>query len=195
MTKMQVVAKTILTVLGIHAIVALCGNYPGQYLFATQEISVLSEALFFLAFILGVAFVGYFMVFGNNQLSRKMAGTAEQFVPRDQTDWLVKSLRVGLVFAGLMLLPRSVPILIRTAKLFFLIRPAVSDIIVSKTVPDILRLSYAQWYRTIYEFLKAILAIYLLCGAPYFLRWQMRHSSRTEAATKKTEIADPGATN
>lgn len=195
MTKMQMAAKTILTVLGIHAVVALCGNYPGQYLSATQELSVLSEALFFLAFIVPVAFVGYFMVFRNNRLARKMAGTAEQFVLRDQTDWLVKSLRVGLVFAGLMLLPRSVPVLIRTAKLFFLIRPAVSDIIVSKTTPDILRLSYAQWYTTIYEFLKAVLAIYLLCGAPYFLRWQMRHSPRAQSATKQTEIADAQATN
>jgi hypothetical protein len=192
MARIQIFARTMLTILALYAVVVLVGYY--SYLPRMQELSLWQELLACFACITLAIGIVYFLSF-NHRLYRKIVGADEAAEPQAQPRWLVESLRIGLVFAGLMLLPRSVPVLIRTAKLFFLIRPAVSDIIVSKTVPDILKLSYAQWYRTIYEFLKAVLAIYLLCGAPYFLRWQMRHSPRAQSATKQTEIADAQATN
>lgn len=187
MARIQILARTMLTVLAIYAVVVLLGYY--SHLPRTQELSLWQELLACFACITLAIVIVYLMIF-NDRFYRKIVGAEEAAEPQAQPTWLVESLRIGLVFAGLMLLPRSVPVLIRTAKLFFLIRPAVSDIIVSKTVPDILRLSYAQWYRTIYEFLKAVLAVYLICGAPYFLRWQMRHSPRAQSATKQTEVAD-----
>lgn len=195
MTKMQMVAKTTLTILGIYAAVTLYRFYPSRYISSAQEPSIFQEILFFSAFTIFVAFIVYSMIFNNDSLSRKMAGLGQQLHPQIQASWLVKSLHTGLVFAGLMLLPNSVPTMIKTLKIFFLIRPAINDILISKSVPNILRLSYAQWYENIYDFLKAILALYLLCGAPHFIRWQLKHSLRRESNIEQTENPNSSITN
>lgn len=177
---MQIFAKTVLTILGIYAVVNFYYLYPGQYTSQMEESTILREIMSFCAFTALAAFATYFMIFNNDSIAVKIAGLGEQLSRQSQTDLLSKSLRIGLVLAGLMLLPRSVPTIVKIPKIFFLIRPAVNDIIISKSVPKILRLSYAQWYRNIYEFMKTILSIYLLCGAPHLVRWHVKHSLSRE---------------
>jgi hypothetical protein len=115
------------------------------------------------------------MIFNNDSIAVKIAGPGERLSRQNQTDLLSKSLRIGLVLTGLMLLPRSVPTIVKTMKIFFLIRPAVNDIIISKSVPKIFRLSYELWYRNIFEFMNTILSIYLIFGAPRFIHWQVKN--------------------
>lgn len=174
MTRIQIIAKTILTVLGIYAVVTLYRFYPGRYAYRPDETPIFQELVLLCAFTVVVGFVAYFMVFNNNRLSVKLAGPGPQLDRSAETAWLTKSLRVGLVFGGLMLIPDSIPVIIKTLKLFLLIRPAVNDIVISKSIPRILELSYPQWFRVIYDFLKSLLALYLIWGAPHFIRWQIR---------------------
>lgn len=94
-----------------------------------------------------------------------------------------------------MLLPRSIPMMAKTPKIFFLIRPALNDIIISKSVPDILRLSYSEWFRNIYGFLRAILALYLIYGAPHFTRWHVKQDLHSQANSEQTEIPDSPVAN
>jgi len=131
--------------------------------------------------------VAYFMVLSNNGLASKLTGPGPPLESTTQTAWLVQSLRVGLIFTGLMLLPGSALTLVKIAKTFFLIRPALNEIIISKSTPNMLRLSYAQWYTSIYHLLKAVLAIYLICGAPHFVRWQAKHSRQENGAAPTVE--------
>lgn len=177
MTKIQIIAKTFLTVLGIYAVLTLYGFYPGRYLHQADKTSIPQEFALLCTFTVFVGFIAYFMVFHNDRLAGKLAGPGELLEPQAQATLLAKSLRVGLVFTGLMLLPGSVPTLVGIAKTFFLIRPALNEIIISKRTPDMLRLSYAQWYTSIYHLLKAVLAIYLICGAPHFAAWQAKNTA------------------
>jgi hypothetical protein len=174
MTRIRIIAKTILTILGIYAVVTLYRFYPGRCMYRPDETPIFRELMSLCAFTVVVGFIAYFMVFNNNRLSGKLAGPGPQLDRSAETPWGTKSLRVGLVFAGLMLIPDSIPVIIKTSKLFFLIRTAVSDIVVSKSIPRILELSYPQWFRVIYDFLEVLLALYLICGAPHFVRWQVR---------------------
>ncbi len=187
MTKMQIFAKTVLTILGIYAVATFYYLYPGQYTSQMEESTILREIMSFCAFTALAAFVTYFMIFNNDSIAVKIAGPGEQLSQQSQTNLLSKSLRIGLVLAGLMLLPRSVPTIVKIPKIFFLIRPAVNDIIISKSVPKILRLSYAQWYRNIYEFMKTILSIYLICGAPHFIAWQVKNSLQESSSSPTLE--------
>lgn len=192
---MQIVAKAVLTVLGIYAVVTLYRFYPSRYISPTEQPAILQEILLFSAFTIFVAFIAYLMIFNNATLSRKMAGTGENLESENQAIWLIQSFRVGLILTGLMLLPNSSPAIIRILKIPFLIRPAVNDILTSKSVPNIFRLSYAQWYKNIYDFLKMVLALYLICGAPHFIRWQLKHSLRRESNIEQAENPDSSVTN
>ncbi len=189
MTRVQIIAKTLLTVLGIYAVVTLYRFYLPRYAYLSDEMPIFQKLVLLCAFTVVVSFVAYFMVFNNTRLSSKLAGPGPQLDSATQAAWLVKSLRMGLVFIGLMLLPNSIPVMAKALKLFFLIRTAVNDIVISKSIPKILDLSYRQWFNVLYDFLKALLALYLICGAPHFVRWQAKHSG--QATTSAPTIERP----
>ena len=195
MTRMQILAKTTLTILGICAVVTLCNHYPGRYTYGREQPAIIPEILSLCAFGVLAALIVYFMIFNNTRFAKRIAGPGEIAEPRSQQLLLGKALRVGLLFAGLMLLPRSIPMMVKIPKIFFLIRPALNDIIISKSVPDILRLSYSEWFRNIYGFLRAILTLYLIYGAPRFVRWQAEHSLQQESNTEQTVAANSSSTN
>ena len=190
MTRMQVLAKTTLTVLGVYAVLTLCNAYPSRYIYRREPPAIVLEMLSLCTFAVLAAFAVYFMISNNTALSKRIAGPGEILDPGTQALWLTKSLRIGLVLAGLMLLPRSIPMIVKIPKIFFLIRPALNDIIVSKRVPNILRLSYSEWFKNIYGFLRAILAIYLIYGAPHFTRSQVRQNLHLQASIERTEITN-----
>jgi len=195
MTRMQVLAKTALTVLGIYAIVTLWNSYPGGFMYRHEQPAVVPEILSLSTFAVLAALAVYFMIFNNTALSKRIAGPGEILDPRSQAIWLAKSLRVGLALAGLMLLPRSIPTMVKIPKIFFLIRPAVNDIIISRSVPKILRLSRSEWFRNIYGCLRAILALYLIYGAPHFIRWQVKHGLWQEPNTEQAPVPKCSITN
>lgn len=190
MTKMQILTKTTLTVLGIYAVLTLCNSYPGRFMYIREQPAIMPEIISLSAFTVLAALAVYFMIFNNTTFSKRIAGPGEIPEPRKQIDLLGKSLRVGLVFAGLMLLPRSISTLIKIPKMFLLIGSAIDDIVISKRYPRMLMLSYSEWFRNIYDFLKAMLALYLICGAPGFIRLQVRHSLR-----RQEEFANLSITN
>jgi len=192
---MQIIAKTVLVVLGIHAVVTLYSFYPGIYVYRPEGPSIMQEVISLSFYAVLAGFIVYFAIFNNDGLSKWMAGAGEEFEPQNQAVWLVKSLRVGLVFAGLMLLSGSISTIVKIPKIFFLIRPAINDIIISKSVPSILKLSYSEWYRNIYGILKAILAFYLICGAPHYIRWQLEHTRIGEPKIEQAKLADSSISN
>jgi len=164
-------------------------------MYRRERPAIVPEILSLSAFTVLAALAVYLMIFNNTKFSKRIAGPGEILRPGTQRALLVKSLRVGLVVAGLMLLPRSIPTMVKIPKIFFLIRPALNDIIVCKSVPDILRLSHSEWFTNIYGFLRAILALYLIYGAPRFIRWQVKHSVRQESNIEKTIATKCAGTN
>ena len=160
--------------------------------------AIMPEILSFSSFAALATLAVYFVIFNNTKFSGMIAGpelATDEPEPRKQRLLLAKSLRVGLVFVGLMLLPRSIPMMVKIPKIFFLIRPAFNDIIISKSAPGILRLSYSEWFRDIDGFLRAILALYLIYGAPHFIRWQVKHSARQESNIEQKVTAKCPSTN
>lgn len=178
MTKMQAIARTILTVLGVYAVVTLLGAYPGRYFFSgsppTLSAAVL-EVIFFLAFIGLAGLLACAAIVNNGPLARAITDDEGTGTPAESA-FLAQSLRIGLVLAGLMLLPGSVPFLLKVLTLPFVLRPVVNEWIVSGVLPSVLRVPWARWYTTGFELLRAVLMIYLVAGAPRFVRLQVRHT-------------------
>jgi hypothetical protein len=173
-TKMQIIAKAVLTFLGISAFVNFCQNLSMLIPFRqTQDTSTLGVILFLPVVIILLVPIVYFLIFKNDWLACKMAGTGEKLNPRSETLWLAGSLRMVAVLYGLTLLSGSIPTILNIVASPLYIRPLVNEIFTFRTFPKSLVFTSYQWSSMIYNFLEAILAVYLLYGWPHFVRFQL----------------------
>ena len=195
MTKMQAITRTVLTVLGVYAVVVLGHLYPGRYFSAPvrSPFATVVEILFFLPFMVLVAFVAYVMIFRNEALARAIVGDEDIAEPVDAS-LLAKSLRIGFVLAGLMLLPGSVRFIAEALRWPLVLRSVVDEWIISGFGPYFAGRSWSRWYTTGYETFRAALAVYLIFGAPHLARSQIRQCScaglDTAQATDPSERCD-----
>jgi len=195
MTKMQIIAKAGLVSLGIYAIVTLCW-YLTHVIPSFNIPSRLIGILCFALFAVVIAVVTFFLIFNNDSLAREMAGPGDQLNPAAKALWLAASLRVAAVFCGLILLSASIPTIRNILLVPIRIGPFINEIFLFDSFPKSLLFPFSKWCKIIYNFLKLISAIYLLCGAPHFVRFQFRHSIiRCQPITQKTEPENSPITN
>ncbi|MCX5637455.1 MAG: hypothetical protein NTX52_07155 [Planctomycetota bacterium] len=180
---MQIIAKAVLAILGLSAIVNIC-SYLRMLTSLTQDTSALRTILFLPVFIILLIPIAYFLIFKNNRLACKMAGPGEKLNPESETLWLVASLRLVAILYGLILLSSSIPTILNIAVSPLYIRPLINEIFTFGTFPKSLIFPAAQWSYMIYNFLKALLAIYLLYGWPQFIRFQL-NVCKTESLLKQ----------
>ncbi len=189
MTKMQIIAKAVLTFIGLSAIVNLCQNL--RTLISTtqaQDTSMFRIILFLPVFIISLIPIAYFLIFKNDWLVYKMAGSGENLNPERETLWLVVSLKLVAILYGLMLLLASIPTILNIIVLPLHIRPLVNEIFTYKTFPKSLNFTPSQWSYMIYNFLQAILAAYLLYGWPQFIRFQLNIQKTKSLPNQKQYI-------
>jgi uncharacterized membrane protein YfcA len=139
----------------------------------TQNASALRVILFLSIFTILLIAIVYLLIFKTDRLARKIAGPGERLNPKSETLWLVASLRLVAILYGLILLSSSIPTLLNIAVLPLHIRPLINEIFTFGTFPKSLIFTARQWSSMIYNFLKALLAVYLLCGWPQFIRFQL----------------------
>jgi hypothetical protein len=185
---MQIIAKAALTILGVSAIVNTC-SYLSMLTSLTQNTSTLRVILFFPVFIILLIAIVYLLIFKNDWLACKMAGPGEKLSPESEILWLVASLRLVAILYGLILLSSSIPTILNIATLPLHIRPLINEIFAFGTFPKSLIFPVAQWSYMIYNFLKALLAVYLLCGWPQFIRFQL-NIHKTESLLKQNQYTE-----
>jgi hypothetical protein len=185
---MQIIAKAALTILGVSAIVNIC-SYLSMLTSLTQNTSALQTILFLPVFIILLILIAYFLIFKNNRLACKMAGPGEKLNPESETLWLVASLRLVAILYGLILLSSSIPTILNIATLPLHIRPLINEIFTFGTFPKSLIFTSRQWSSMIYNFLEAILAVYLLYGWPQFIRFQL-NIHKTESALNQNQYTE-----
>ena len=161
---MQIIAKAILTVLGIYIILHLYQVCLIQYVGPAKEVPILAQILFCASFTASGMLVAFCMIINNDSLAIRMAGPGQKMDRPAQILWLAKSLRIGLVFTGLMLLPQFA----------YMVRPAGYPLI-----------------DALFMYTKAALALYLLCGVPHFVRWQIKRTLLGISNAETTETSNP----
>jgi ABC-type phosphate/phosphonate transport system permease subunit len=184
MTKMQIIAKAVLTLLGLSALTNFCINLtmlPQLFLINNQSISVLRVVPSLLLAIIFTIAVVYILMFKNNWLACKMAGSGEKLDSESETLWLTASLRIIAILYGLILFSSSIINLF--AQLFF-----INETFTSGTCPKPLAFTVSQWSSTVYNFLQTILAAYLLYGWPHFIRYQLSLRKPELSLDKKLNI-------
>jgi hypothetical protein len=174
MTKMQTVAKAVLTFIGLSAINNLC-QYQ-RVLAPTvlyEDTSIFLIVLFFSVFLIVTIAIAYLFIFKNDWLAYKLAGPGEKLDHERETLWIVYALRIVAVLYGLILLADSMPTILNIVVSPLYICHLVNEILTFKTFPQSLNFTTSQWSFMIYNFLKIILAVYLLYGWPQFIRFQL----------------------
>jgi hypothetical protein len=177
MTKMQIIAKAILACLGIYIVTTLSETIT-KSAFTGSDSSALVVAINLAGITVFITVIAFFLIFKNDALACKIPGPGEKLGSKLGPIWLIGSLRVGLVFLGLVLLTSSIPGILNVA--FRLSPPNIrlwlTNAIASKNTFDLIDLSSQKQLTFVYDSLNLVLIIYLLCGAPHLICWQLKHS-------------------
>jgi hypothetical protein len=184
MSKVQIVTKALLAILGLSAVLNLCKNVT-MATYARPDTPTAQMLLFFPVLIVLVVLTAYFLVLRNNWLACKICGGGDKLAPEVEAFWLTSCFRLAGICYGLILLCSSIPTLLNILMSPMHIRPLVNEILTFKALPKLLIVPATKWPQMAYNFFKAVLAVYLLCGWPQFVRRQLNLRQRADLA--KTE--------
>jgi hypothetical protein len=175
--QIQMIANVCIAVIGIHIALIAINNYIllPRTMFCRSEIMSRLFDMFYVAVSLGVlSAIVFFMIVNNNWLIKKILPDEEPIPAENQKKWFISSLRIGLVFCGLMLLAGSAESLVYTAKII-----AGLPIWGRKLFADIFydgRFDWPQFFRLFFNIFRVAVIIYLIAGAPGFVKWQTKRT-------------------
>ena len=165
MTKWQLIAKLVLTVLGILALVQFLtyAQYSGQtYGFGAMSLISLVVACWLLFFSYG--------------WPERIAGPIGANERPVGMIWVVGGLRIVLVFCGLVVLAGTMGFLVKAAAFIVVSPKIIVSMIVYRYIDPVFYMAGWEWVRLIVNTAKTALGIYLALGAPRFVRWQASNS-------------------
>ncbi len=167
MNNIHPIAKIVLAALGIyiavtiipHAITSVIMLFYQQFNLASIALCLFSLALMAIS----IALLYYFFVRKRDWLAQKVVGTVDWYEPATDIHWLAAAFRIICVVAGVLFLYK------------FLIH--ITYYLSIQTISQI-----ASGHQPFARMLKASIGwlvllpfgIYLLCGAPHFVRWQVK---------------------
>ena len=174
MTKIEIIAKAVLTFLGLSAFVNLSQNFRMMTsLSQTQDASVLRDILLSLLVTILLIATVYWLILKNDWLVHKIAGSSENLDPESETLWLTASLQMVAILYGLILLTGSIATILNILALPLYIRPLVNEIFTFGTFPKSIYPVPNPWSHAIYNLFRTFLTVYLLYGWPQFIRYQL----------------------
>ena len=185
MTKAQIIAKAMLTTLGIYAVFVILNVIIYSSVQTTPESSSLRFIISTVVCIVCLVPTAYYLIFRNDSFACRITGDQEGIEEDfNQRHYLIKAFRIGLVILGLLILVKSARDLMILVKYFPLtsIRLWITDVIEDKSIRDNLDLS-VEVRRYISALFKLFVSVYLICGAPQLIRWHLKNS----CLNKKTE--------
>ena len=181
MTKMELLAKLTLTMLGIFVLVELL-NYllippVDGFNHRTGEV-VVSEMLVLIVFLGAMCLLVDRLLFHSGKWAKKVVGDCSEGTGTVKVDWVVASFRITLLFCGLLIMSGSIDFLLSC--LAFVMRfPKVPEgIIMFRGVDSSLSMSPYAWMQLFIEVCKVTLGTYLILGAPRFVRWHIKKSAQ-----------------
>jgi len=167
MNKIHAIAKIVFAALGIYiAVTIIPYAIASVAMLFYQQFNLASIALFLgnlVMLAICIALLYYFLVRKRDWLAQKVVGTVDWYEPATDIYWLTAAFRIICVVAGVLFLYR------------FLI--GITHYLPIQTILQMARENkpYARMLKaSIGWFILLPFGIYLLCGAPHFVRWQVK---------------------
>lgn len=176
MTKMHLIARIMLTILGIHLLVQL---------FDSLHVLLISSMgpqfpwgstpglLVFLIFPLIACSIVHYLLFRPEKLVRKMVGPTDNITDSTDPIWIAAGFRLVLVFCGILITSRNIEFLVDSVVFLVYGPKLIVEMIVYKYIDKTFDMPLYAWLTIVAKLLKGALGIYLLLGAPQYVRWQM----------------------
>ena len=168
MNKMHEIAKIAFAVLGIYFLIGLVQSLVFTIAMIFSQFSGFTVAMVVISilFTLGCAYaVFYFLIIKRDWLAGKIVSTEQEIVPGTTASWLPIAYRLAVLVVALLFL-RSV---------LWEFTSLVNRILSTRGIEG-----YSGRYMK-EMILKLIftlpVTIYLLCGAPHFVRWQIKKTT------------------
>jgi hypothetical protein len=170
MNKMHTLAKIILSAIGIFFIIRLLSQVPLAIFWFYSKPSWETAALLLFSLLLTaglIALLLYFFFYKNESLAKKIVGSEQLPEPDSQIQWLPVALRLVCIAGGFYFL---CAVLWRAEYVIgqFAVFKAEAKGHTIYTYPLFTYQSVVPWTVSL------ICGVYLLCGAPHFVRWQVK---------------------
>jgi len=173
MNKMQVWAKILMAVLGLYGLLVLLkdmGNSFASFIYVSRipDFKFTAGIYILLAisllFVLLLIFVIYQLLFRGDKWSRRLVEDISEEQNRGEIFWLPASYRLAAFVCGILLLYWTLPAIMQLCYLWISYFQYKPDYLQHKMPGD----------STLVTIIRLALSVYLLCGAPRFVRWQVR---------------------
>lgn len=179
MTKMHVLAKCVVTVLGVYLINVILGIYP--VIFSSGKIGPKAGAIIIICIYLLLCTVIYFIFFRHWDFASKLAGPVKSGESPAAVSHSIKALRIAIVFAGLMMLPGALQGLVHLLKLPAMLRALLFAAFGLEQFSHQLPKDGRTLVNTLNSLVRVCLTVYLIIGAPSYVRWQVRKVTITKS--------------
>jgi hypothetical protein len=173
MTKMYVVAKCVLTALGIYAVNVIL-IYAAMPLLSKAYRTGWWGTIDLLCAYALICVVFYFALFRNQGFTRRLAGLSTPDEKPLELPEVVKALRITVIFCGLMLLPGAMRYIVYLKELPAMSRALLFAAFGSERFSNQLPQDSWALVQVLNPLLRLCLSAYLIIGAPAYVRWQAR---------------------
>ena len=169
MTKMQLMAKLALTMLGVFLFVESVSYF---WLVGSPKDRWWPMLYVFGIFLL-LSFLACRMLFWSDAWMERMIGAEDEHTHVVSSMAAVGGFRVVLILCGLLILGCRIEILVRAVAFIVVAPKIIVSMIVYKYVAAVFYMPGRHWLRLIVNLAEVAFGIYLVLGAPRFVRWQM----------------------
>lgn len=183
MNEVKTFTKILLAAIGVFFLVQIIPQLLSPIFILFTSFSWQSFLIVLISiFICGVfvLLIWYFFFYLREWFAEKIVAASTSIESTGQILWFPAAMRLACVFAGLYCLSRAVFNLISFIRLA---RWVIERDVISKTiqspVTEVIRLS-----------LLLVIGIYLVCGAPHFVRWQVKKTIEQCGKLKSAESSN-----
>ena len=178
MNNMRSLAKIILSAMGIFFVIRLIPNIIYAISMLIMNPSIESLGISILSVFLSLLCAGvlyYFFFHKREQLAKKIIGKEELPEPDSQISWLPATFRLICVFAGLYCLFYALWQFSLALHQYLLFLDKAGGIASSGRISMFTGSRYHNFATSLLKLVMFVtIGIYLLCGAPHFVRWQVK---------------------
>ncbi len=188
MNKMHTLTKIILSSIGIFFSIRLLSSLPiaVSYFYSKPSWETAGALLFSLLLVAGlIGLLLYFLVYQHDKLTKKIIGSEQLPEPDSQVQWLPAALRLiciagGIYFINTVIWQTTYVI----SQLAAFKSHTYANYKVFHTYTPFSFGNILPWIITL------AIGIYLVCGAPHFVRWQVKKTLRQCKTNKQQQDAD-----
>lgn len=182
MNKMHALARIVFAALVIYIAVTFVPymiTFISMLFYQNIDASVIAWSLIYLLIVaIFMALLYYFLVRKRDQLAQKVVGTVEPSEPGTDIHWLTAALRLMCIVAGLISVYR---VLIGIGQPLRIIHMILQRSHENFPFAAILN-SFLGWLVLL------PFGVYMLCGAPHFVRWQVKKTLEVAGQIKENTV-------